>query len=82
MQLLPFIVYLSPKLTIFHILWGKERLLGRNSSKVSFLLKGGDKRSLTYINSELICDFFARFKSLLAIQGGVGNKLLSNWSCK
>ena len=64
------------------MLWRKKRLLCCNSSKVLFLLKGGDKNSLVYVNSKLVCDFFARFGSLLVVEGGMGNKLLSNWSCK
>lgn len=48
-------------------------------SKVLVLLEGGDKSSLVYVNSELMCDFFARFESLLVVEGGMGDKLLSNW---
>ena len=47
-------------------------------SKVLVLLEGDDKNSLVYINSELMCDFFARFESLLVVEGGRGDKLLSN----
>ena len=75
-------VYLGPELAIFYMLWRKKRLLCCNSSKVLFLLKGGDKNSLVYVISKLVCGFFAKFGSLLVVEGGMGNKPLSNWSCK
>ena len=82
LRVLLVLVYLGPELAIFYMLWRKKRLLCCNSSKVLFLLKGGDKNSLVYVISKLVCDFFAKFGSLLVVEGGMGNKLLSNWSCK
>lgn len=66
LRVLLVLVYWGLELAIFYILW----------SKASFLLKGGDKSSLVYVNSKLMCDFFVRFKSLLIINGGIRNKLL------
>ena len=48
-------------------------------SKVLVLFEGDDKSSLVDVNSELMCDLFARLESLLVVEGGMGDKLLSNW---
>ena len=82
LRVLLVLVYLGPELAIFYILWRKKQLLCCNSSKVLFLLKGDDKNSLIYVNPKLVCGFFARVGSLLVVEGCMGNKLLSNWSCK
>lgn len=70
LRVLLFLVYLGPELAIFYMLWRKKQFLCCNSSKVLFL-KGGDKNSLVYVNSKLVCDFIARFGSLLVVEGGM-----------